>query len=119
MTMATKSTIGSRSAERGEPVTRGSRNVFADLGFVDATVRQAKLRLAYELNQLIERRGFNQTAGGRLLGLSQASVSAIKSCKLAGFTIDRLINLLIALDQGIEIVIHRSRSRKGERIAVH
>ena len=37
------------SAERREPVTRGTGNVFADLGFPDAAERQAKLRLAYTL----------------------------------------------------------------------
>jgi hypothetical protein len=30
--------------------------VFADLGFSDAAARQAKLRLAYTLNQVLEHR---------------------------------------------------------------
>jgi hypothetical protein len=42
--------MASKSAERREPVTRGTGNVFADLGFPDAAERQAKLRLAYALN---------------------------------------------------------------------
>ena len=48
--------MASRNAERREPVTRGTGNVFADLGFPDAAERQAKLRLAYALNQLIAQR---------------------------------------------------------------
>ena len=36
---------------RSESITRGSKNVFADLGYSDAVERQAKLRLAYALNQ--------------------------------------------------------------------
>ena len=43
----------SRRAEPHEPITRGTGNVFADLGFPDAEGRQAKLRLAYALNQLL------------------------------------------------------------------
>ena len=90
--------MGSQSAERSEPVTRGTGNVFAELGFTDATARQAKLRLAYELNQVLEHRGLTQTAAATLLGLSEPNVSALKNYKLAGFPVDRLMNLLMALD---------------------
>ena len=100
-------------------ITRGSTNVFEDLGYPDAAERQAKLRLAYALNQVVERRGLTQTATATLLGLSQPKVSALKNYKLAGFSVERLMNLLTALDQDIEIVIRRkARSRKGGRITV-
>jgi hypothetical protein len=36
--------MASRNTERREPITRGTGNVFADLGFSDAAERQAKLR---------------------------------------------------------------------------
>src|SRR5262249_51087267 len=48
-----RSTMASRNAERKDAVTRGTGNVFADLGFPDAAERQAKLRLAYALNQVL------------------------------------------------------------------
>jgi len=106
---------------RGESatITRGSTNVFEDLGYPDSAERQAKLRLAYALNQVVEHRGLTQTAAATLLGLSQPKVSALRNYKLAGFSVERLMNLLTALDQDIEIVIHRkARSRKGGRITV-
>jgi hypothetical protein len=43
-----------RNADGRKPVTRGTGNVFADLGFPDAAERQARLRLAYALNQELE-----------------------------------------------------------------
>lgn len=46
--------MASRNAERREPVTRGTGNLFADLGLPDAAERQARLRLAYVLNQVLE-----------------------------------------------------------------
>src|SRR5260221_11453999 len=47
--------MASRNAERREPpVTRGTGNVFADLGLPDAAERQAKLRLAHALNQVLD-----------------------------------------------------------------
>jgi predicted XRE-type DNA-binding protein len=106
---------------RGETtmITRGSSNVFEDLGYPDAAERQAKLRLAYALNQVMEHRGLTQAAAATLLGLSQPKVSALRNYKLAGFSVERLMNLLTALDQDIEIVIRRkARSRKGGRITV-
>ena len=100
-------------------ITRGSTNVFEDLGYPDAVERQAKLRLAYALNQVIDRRGLTQAAAAAILGLSQPKVSALKNYKLAGFSVERLMNLLTQLDQDVEIVIRRKpRSRKGGRITV-
>ena len=106
---------------RGEStmITRGSTNVFENLGYPDAVERQAKLRLAYALNQVMEPRGLTQAAAATILGLSQPKVSALRNYKLAGFSVERLMNLLTALDQDIEIVIRRkARSRKGGRITV-
>lgn len=48
--------MASRNPEPRERVIRGSGNVFADLGFADGAERQAKLRLAYALNQVVEAR---------------------------------------------------------------
>jgi len=47
MRMATKIITRHRRAELREPITRGTGNVFADLGFTDGAERQASLRLAY------------------------------------------------------------------------
>ena len=100
-------------------VTRGTGNVFADLGFPDAAERQAKLRLAYALNQELEARKISQADAAKVLGVTQPKVSALRRYKLAGFSVERLMNLLTALDQDVEIVIRRKpRSRKTGRISV-
>ncbi len=111
--------MAKRSAERREPVTRGTGNVFADLGFPDAAERQAKLRLAYALNQVLDGRKLSQADAAKVLGVTQPKVSALRHYKLAGFSVERLMNLLTALDQDVEIVIRRKpRSRKAGRISV-
>ena len=115
----TRSTMASRNAERRESVTRGTGNVFADLGLPDAAERQAKLRLAYALNQVLVGRKLSQADAARVLGITQPKVSALRNYKLAGFSVERLMNLLTALDQDVEIVIRRKpRSRKTGRISV-
>jgi predicted XRE-type DNA-binding protein len=111
--------MASRSAERREPIVRGTGNVFADLGFPDAAERQAKLRLAYALNQLLDEQPVSQAATAKVLGLTQPKVSALRNYKLAGFSVERLMNLLTAMDRDVEIVIRKKpRSRTTGRITV-
>ena len=111
--------MASRSAERINSVTRGTRNVFADLGVRDAAERQTKLRRAYALNQMLEVRQLSQAEAAKVLGLTQPKIFALRHYKLAGFSVERLMNLLTALDQDVEIVIRRKpRSRKAGRISV-
>jgi len=60
--------------------------------------------------------GVRQTAEG---DHGEHYVSALRHYKLAGFSVERLMNLLTALDQDVEIVIRRKpRSRKTARIRV-
>src|SRR6266852_3601528 len=111
--------MGSRHADRDAAIVRGTRNVFADLRYPDAAERQAKLRLAYALNQVLEPRKLSQVEAAKVLGVTQPKVSALRHYKLAGFSVERLMNLLTALDQDIEIVIRRKpRSRRAARISV-
>lgn len=111
--------MAGRSAERGERVTRGTGNVFADLGFPDAVERQAKLHLAYALNHVLDGRKLSQEDAAKVLGVTQPKVSALRHYRLAGFSVERLMNLLTALDQDVEIVIRQKpRSRKVGRISV-
>ena len=100
-------------------ISRGSGNVFVDLGFADADERQTKLRLAYELNELLAERALTQQEAGRLLGLSQPKISALGHYKLEGFSVERLMTLLTTLDRDIDIVIRKKRrSRASGRITV-
>jgi predicted XRE-type DNA-binding protein len=111
--------MASRNASPEDEVIRGTGNVFADLGYADATERQAKLRLAYALNQILDQRKLSQADAANVLGVTQPKVSALHHYKLAGFSVERLMNLLTALDQDIDIVIKRKpRSRRAARISV-
>lgn len=111
--------MASRSAKRSEQVVRGTANVFADLGYADAEERQTKLRLAYALNRVMKNRRITQTAAATLLGINQPKVSALINYKLAGFSVERLMTFLTALDRDVDIVIRKKpRSRPSARISV-
>lgn len=104
---------------RTETIVRGSGNVFADLGLPDAEERQTKLRLAYALNAVIAAQRLTQDVAAARLGLNQPKVSALRNYKLEGFSVERLMTLLNALDRDVEIVIRKKpKSRPAARISV-
>jgi predicted XRE-type DNA-binding protein len=102
-----------------DAITRGTANVFADLGYADADERQTKLRLAHAINGVIARRRLSQATAAATLGVNQPKVSALANYKLDGFSVERLMTFLTALDQDVEIVIKKKpRSRTAARISV-
>ena len=106
--------MASRNAKQPQGILHGTGNVFADLGFPDAAERQAKLRLAYTLNQVLEPRKLSRADAAKVLGVTQSKVAALRHYKLAGFSVERLGNLLTALDRDVGIVNQEEhRARKG------
>jgi predicted XRE-type DNA-binding protein len=100
-----------------DAITRGTGNVFFDLGYADAGERQTKLRLAQAINGVIARQRLNQGAAAEKLGVNQPKVSALANYRLDGFSVERLMTFLTALDQDVDIVI-RDKSRATARISV-
>jgi predicted XRE-type DNA-binding protein len=101
-----------------EAVTHGTSNVFADLGYPDAEERQTKLRLAYAINQIVEERKLTQVTAGALLGVNQPKVSALLRYRLDGFSVERLMVFLTALDRDVEIAIKKKPRSRAGRISV-
>ena len=103
----------------GERVIPGTANVFADLGYRDADERQTKLRLAFAINQIVRANRLTQAAVAELLEVNQPKVSALLNYKLAGFSVERMMTFLTALDRDVDIVIRKKpRSRSDGRITV-
>ena len=103
----------------GESITRGSANVFADLGLADADERQTKVRLAYAINTIVASRRLTQAAAAAVLGMNQPKISALANYRLDGFSVERLMTFLTALDRDVEIVIRRRpKSRRTGQISV-
>lgn len=94
-------------------ITEGTRNVFADLGFADASERQTKTRLAYILNEIIDGRKLKQAEVAKLLRVPQSKVSTLKNYRLEGFSVERLLEFLTALNQDVEILIRPREENMG------
>lgn len=93
-------------------ITRGTGNVFADLGMPDAAERQTKTRLALAVNELLKTRKLKQREVAELLDIPQPKVSALKNYRLDQFSVERLMEFLTALDHDVEIMI-RPRTQAG------
>ena len=85
--------------------TRSSGNVFADLGLPDADERVLKAQLAIQIRRFIEAKGWTQTEAAEAVGLDQPKVSHLLRGRLAGFSVDRLLNILNRLGHSVEVRI--------------
>jgi len=102
-----------------ETITRGTGNVFADLGYPDAEERHTRLRLAHAINQIFAKRRLTQLEAATLLGVNQPKISALATYRLDGFSVERLMHFLTALDRDVEIIIKKKpRARDHAHIKV-
>jgi predicted XRE-type DNA-binding protein len=99
-------------------VVQSSGNVFADLGLPDAAELQTKARLCAALNRIVERQHLTQAQVAASLGINQPKVSALLNYKLEGFSVERLMHFLVALDHDVEILVKAKPSSRSARIAV-
>lgn len=100
-----KATKPRKSKAVDERVELSSGNVFADLGFRDPEERLLKAKLAYEIAQLIEQKGWTQTETAERIGLDQPKVSHLLRGRLSGFSADRLFAILNRLGHSVEVRI--------------
>jgi predicted XRE-type DNA-binding protein len=99
--------------------TPSSGNVFADLKLPHADDLLVKAELAAKIIAEVQRRRLTQSQAAAILGIDQPKVSALKQGKLSGFSIERLMRILLALGRDIEITVKgRPRSRLLARLRV-
>lgn len=87
------------------PVLASSGNIFADLERPDAEEALARVRLAQQIAEIIERQALSQTEAAELMGLDQPKVSALVRGRLSGFSTDRLLRCLMLLGKDVDIVV--------------
>lgn len=81
---------------RGIQVTRGSANVFEDVGFEAEEAANLKVRadLLLDLRQYIETRGWTQAEAAAFFGETQPRISNLLKGEIGRFSVDKLINML-------------------------
>jgi predicted XRE-type DNA-binding protein len=100
-------------------IRRGATNIFADLGRPDAENHFVKAQLVSRMMDIMKARNLSQTALADIVGIAQPDVSNLIRGRFRGYSIDRLMSFLVALDQDVEIVVRRKpRGRTDARLTV-
>jgi predicted XRE-type DNA-binding protein len=91
-------------------VTKGSGNIFRDLGFSEERSAELILKssLLQALQETIRGRGWKQVEAATQLGIDQAKVSKLLAGQMAGFSVERLIHFLSLLGQDVEVTVRKA-----------
>ena len=92
----------------------GSGNIFADLGLPNPEELQLKAALVVQIHRLMRTRKLTQTAAAKLVGIKQPDLSNILRGRYGGFSIERLMRMLTAFNQDVEITVRPRRKKTGE-----
>jgi len=99
--------------------TVSSGNVFADLGLPQSEELLAKAALVHEIASIAKHRHMTQEETAHTLGTTQPKVSDLFAGRLEGFSMERLIRFLNALDRDVDIVVsQKPKSRKSATLKV-
>lgn len=99
-------------------ITRGSGNVFADIGLLNADEHQMKARIVLGLAALIENHKLSQTAAAARTGIAQPDLSKILRGNFSGFSLERLLGALRSLGSDVEIKVKVRDSKHEGRLSL-
>jgi predicted XRE-type DNA-binding protein len=104
------------SAKKKVPAhTKGSGNIFADLGLPNAEEHQLKAALVVQLKRLMTERELTQTEAAKLVEMKQPDLSKLLRGHLKLASVEKLMRVLTAFDQDVEIRLkpHHKRGEAG------
>ena len=99
--------------QRRMKVEVGSGNIFADLGLPDADELLLKSQIVVALHRLIKARKLTQTAAAKRIGIGQPDLSNVLRGRFRGYSTERLMRMLTAFDQDVEITVRPRKKKKG------
>lgn len=92
-------------------VTRGSGNVYRDLGHANADVKQFKALLAAEILKALDRDQLSVRQAQVRTGIAAADFSRIRNADLGRFTLDRLMSIINRLGSRVEVKVKVTAGR--------
>ena len=95
-------------------VTRGTGNVFRDLGHKNADAEQFKAILAAEIIKALDREGLSVRAAHGRTAIAAADFSRIRNADLGRFTVDRLMTILNRLGSRVDVKVRLRRTEPAE-----
>jgi predicted XRE-type DNA-binding protein len=91
-------------------VTRGSGNVFRDLGFSKAEAENLRLRseLMMRIDDHFRASGKTQAAAAKALGLTQPRLNALLKGRLHQFSLDALVEIATRAGMNVRLVVKKA-----------
>ena len=99
-------------------VTKGSGNVFEDLGLDNADELQTRAELGRKVRQIISERGYKQKEAALILGSDQPEVSKLVNGHSHLFSAERLMEFLNKLDFDVQIVVKPTAPKRDASLQV-
>ena len=96
-----------------------SGNVFADLGLPNSEQELVKAKLTVQIYQILRDRKITQIEAARLLGTTQAQVSALMRCRPVSVSVGKLMEFLTTLGQDVEADREAGRAPRGRAHVCH
>jgi len=94
-------------------IVHGSGNIFRDLNLPNPDYEQLRAILAGQIVSVLDERKLTVREAHKLTGFAASDFSRIRNCKLDRFTIDRLMFIIDALGQRIDIAMRIHPKKDG------
>lgn len=99
----------------GRDYTVSCGNIFADMGMPDADEMLIRAQCVHEIGKAIRAKKLSQAAAAKKLGIHQPDLSRLLGGQLRRYSLGRLLQFLIALDQEVTITV-RNKKEKSKRV---
>jgi len=108
--------MNTRNARNALPAhTRGSGNIFADLGLPDAEEHELKATLVVQLKRLMSGRDMTAVEAAGIVGMKEPDLSRLLRGHFEFVSVYRLMHMLTSFGEDIEIRLkpHSGRGKRG------
>ncbi|MFZ1546551.1 MAG: helix-turn-helix transcriptional regulator [Candidatus Nitrotoga sp.] len=91
-------------------ITKGSGNVFRDLGFPEGEAQNLLLRtdLMIKIEQLIKKSGLIQSEAAKVLGITQPRVNDLLKGRIEKFSLDALVNMVARAGMEVKMTVKKT-----------
>ena len=91
-------------------ITKGSGNVFHDLGFPEGEAQNLLLRsdLMIRIEKIVKDGGMTQQEAAKALGITQPRLNALLKGKISDFSLDALVNMLTRAGMQVKMTVRKA-----------
>lgn len=91
-------------------ITKGSGNVFRDLGFPEGEAQNLLLRtdLMIKIEQLVKKSGLIQSEAAKLLGITQPRINDLLKGRIEKFSLDALVNMVAHAGMEVKMTVKKT-----------